>query len=96
MDVLSARARVLLLLLLELARHEFRDGVQLDIRSALVNGADLGVTVELFDAEVLGEADAAEQLDALGRDALRDLPPPSTPALAASSRDHAASRLVRL
>ena len=56
-----------------LGRDELRDGVQLDVGRPLVDGANLGVAVELLDAERLCEADPAEQLDALGRGLLRHL-----------------------
>ena len=47
-------------LLLVLGRHKLGDRLQLDVGRALVDGADLGVAVELLDAVVLGEAHAAE------------------------------------
>ena len=47
-------------LLLVFRRHKLGDRLQLDVGSALVDGSDLGVTVELLDAVVLGEAHPAE------------------------------------
>ena len=51
-------------------RHELRNRVHLDVARALVDGANLRIAVELLDAEALGEADAAQELDAFGGDAL--------------------------
>ena len=53
-------ARPVRSLLLVLGRHKLGDRLQLDVGRALVDGADLGVAVELLDAVVLGEAHAAE------------------------------------
>eukprot|EP00331_Platyophrya_macrostoma_P006894 CAMPEP_0176433120 /NCGR_PEP_ID=MMETSP0127-20121128/15816_1 /TAXON_ID=938130 /ORGANISM="Platyophrya macrostoma, Strain WH" /LENGTH=447 /DNA_ID=CAMNT_0017815453 /DNA_START=418 /DNA_END=1758 /DNA_ORIENTATION=+ len=53
--------------------HELRQRVQLDVRRALVDRADLRVAVEALHVVVLREPNAAHPLDALARRALRHL-----------------------
>jgi hypothetical protein len=56
----SARA----LSLAKLARDDLCNSLQLNVGRAFVNGANLAVTVEFLDREVLCEANAAHPLDA--------------------------------
>ena len=51
-----------------LKSHAFSDCIKLNVRGALVNGADFGVSVEFFDGIVFGESDAAHPVDAFGGD----------------------------
>lgn len=49
------------------------DGVQLDVRCAFVNGANLAVSIKFLNWIILCEADASHQLNALGADPCGDL-----------------------
>lgn len=46
-----------------LCDHLLGDGLQLHVGGAFVDGTDLGIAVELFRRELLGEADTTEELD---------------------------------
>src|SRR5215210_5354865 len=52
------------------ADDEFRNRLQLHVRSAFVDGTDLGVAPEFLDRVVFDEAVAAVEFDGLGADAL--------------------------
>ena len=56
-----------------MAEHLFGDGLELQVRRAFVDLADLRVAIQLFDRVVLHEAVAAVQIDGERRDALGDL-----------------------
>ncbi|ALC43833.1 CG11637 [Drosophila busckii] len=57
----------------ELILNALGNGAQLHVGGALVDGADLGVTIEFLLWEVAGEANAAHPVNALGGSALSHL-----------------------
>src|ERR1700732_173171 len=60
-------------LLLDLTQHQLPDRLQLHVRGALVDLADLRVAVKLLHRVILHEPVAAEDLHRLARAALRHL-----------------------
>lgn len=56
--------------LLVVCGHHLGDGLQLNVRGSLIDGANLAVTVELLHRHVLGEPHTTHPLHTLGSDAL--------------------------
>lgn len=52
--------------MLILSVDHFRDGVEMNVVGAFVDGADFAVAIEFFDGELFGEANAAHPFDAFG------------------------------